>query len=142
VSHICLFDPHQPLGSGPLAVRKFHLEHADCPSGPWKADKRHRFETLDVEGLQVGRATSARPPIYIYVAQRKRNVKHAVRCLMPCPFAVLPILQECAIVPAIEAQFIRLVCTENASEASFAYTCLLSRQSLPDPLGFWQIMFA
>jgi len=95
----------QVLPLGPLSVRCFHLESSDSAEGPWTADERHKYETLDVEGLQ-----------------------------------------ECAVSPPIEAQFVRLVCTESATDhalgSSFAYAYSVTQQRSIDPIGFWQISFA
>ena len=52
-------------------------------------------------------------------------------------------LQEFAVIPPIEARYVRLVCTQNAAEddASIAPS-LTSRHGGSDPIGFWQIDFS
>eukprot|EP00873_Tetraselmis_striata_P015801 jgi/Tetstr1/436065/TSEL_024942.t1 len=103
LDYVAMSIPVLPLG--PLSVRCFHLESSDSAEGPWTADERHKYETLDVEGLQ-----------------------------------------ECAVSPPIEAQFVRLVCTESATDhalgSSFAYAYSVTQQRSIDPIGFWQISFA
>mmetsp|Transcript_22765 Transcript_22765/g.63216 ORF Transcript_22765/g.63216 Transcript_22765/m.63216 type:complete len:267 (-) Transcript_22765:1895-2695(-) len=86
---------------GPLSVRHFHLKASDNADGPWVADHRHQFVTLNEEGLQ-----------------------------------------EFAVVPPIEARYLRLVCTENAAEGDSMFTHAAYATHGLDPIGFWEIAFA
>lgn len=58
--------------------------------------------------------------------------------ILSCP----QILQEFSVSPPIEAQYVRLVCTENAAEDDSHLPPSLHCHRGEDPLGFWEISFS